>query len=476
MCALAALAPGAGVAQQISDVLRITTQGLFFNARALGMGNAYSTIGEDFSALHFNPATMALNDKGAFTMSIAANGFKSSSDYNGGQTDFSTSSTAGSQAGITLPFRLDSARSLLVGLGYTQSKDFNLGFKYDGLNEGTSFINLLAFTADPAARAIGLTYSTFDSSGNYAGDTSVLGSGLHETGYLLDEGGLYSVPLGFSVQATRNIFVGVSGSYNTGRVTSDLELQASDPNDAYPDGVETVPGDARTNGFVGTDYHIVRSKLYKGWELRFGVLYKLENFIGVSAAFKMPGEHTVNDEVYIDGKSRFAGNTSLEIHEAAAGSSFTFLPPSEVTVGAMVNLWILTGTAEARYLDYSQTKITSGAGELPDRTALNKRIKDDLGAVVNLNLGAEFRLPWTGLSARAGFIYQPSQYKADPSRFARKFLTAGIGINSGDVMQFDLAYAFGWRGEHPSQQSADESGPPLDIQYNAVLVTIRFAP
>jgi hypothetical protein len=190
----------------------------------------------------------------------------------------------------------------------------------------------------------------------------------------------------------------------------------------------------------------------------------------------MPGEHTVNDEVYIDGKSRFAGNTSLEIHEAAAGSSFTFLPPSEVTVGAMVNLWILTGTAEARYLDYSQTKITSGAGELPDRTALNKRIKDDLGAVVNLNLGAEFRLPWTGLSARAGFIYQPSQYKADPSRFARKFLTAGIGINSGDVMQFDLAYAFGWRGEHPSQQSADESGPPLDIQYNAVLVTIRFAP
>ncbi len=121
-------------------------------------------------------------------------------------------------------------------------------------------------------------------------------------------------------------------------------------------------------------------------------------------------------------------------------------------------------------------KLTSGAGDLPDRTAINKQIKDELGAVVNLNMGAEFRLPFTGLSARAGFMYQPSQYKDDPARFARKFLTAGIGINSSDVMQFDFGYAYGWRGEHKSQKTVDESGADQTIEYHAVLITMRFSP
>ncbi len=298
-----ALAPGAGVAQQMSDVLRVTQQGLYFNARALGMGNAYSTIGYDFSALHFNPATMSVNDRGTYTMSVAANGFKSTANYYGSDVVFTTSNTSGSQAGLTIPFRLDSVRSLVLGAGYTQGKDFNLGFKYEGLNSGTaSFLNALAYTGNTAARNLGLTYATYDSSGNYLADKTILGTGLYESGYLLDEGGMYYIPFGLSVQAVRNIFVGVSGSYNIGRLTSDLELNASDPNDAFPVGVQTIPGDPRTDGFVGTNYRIVRSKVYTGWDARFGVLYKLENFIGLSASFKMPGPHTVEDEVFINGQ------------------------------------------------------------------------------------------------------------------------------------------------------------------------------
>ncbi len=477
VAAIVVLCPRLSTAQQLSDVLRVSTQGLFFSARALGMGNAYSTIGHDFSALHFNPATMAVNDRASYTMSINTNIFKSSSDYFGSKVDFNTSNTTGSQAGLTVPFHLDSVRSLVVGLGYTQGKDFNRGFKYEGFNAGdASFTRALAFAGDPTARDLGLTYGTFDSSGNSLGDATILGSGLYETGYLLDEGGLYYIPFGLSVQAVRNIFLGVSGSYNIGRLTSDLKLTGADPNDVFPDGVETVPGDPRTSGFVGTNYRIVRSKTYTGWDARFGVLFKLENFIGVSAAFKMPGTHTVDDEVFVSGRTTFAGNTSLEVPETSSVSSFSFQPPAEITVGAMVNLWILTGTAEVRYVDYSQMKLTSGVGNLPDRTAVNKQIKDELGSVVNLNMGAEFRLPFTGLSARAGFMYMPSQYKDDPPRFARKYLTAGVGLNSDGVMQFDFAYAYGWMGEHKSQKTVEEGGANHNLEYHSVLVTMRFSP
>ncbi len=464
-------------AQQISDALRVARQGLDFNGRALGLGNAYSTIGSDFSALRFNPATMALSKKASYTASWNTNAFQSSSDYYGTHTDFTVTSTPAGQIGFTFPFALDTTHNVVLGLGYTQPKDFDLGYKYEGVNGGSpSFIQVLAAREDPAARALGLSYPTYDSSGNFLGDHTILGANMFEKGYLLDEGGLTHFSFGASVEAAHNIFFGMSGSYNTGYYTSDLELSAADVNDFYPSGVQTIPGDLQTDDFIDTDYRVVRSKQYRGWDVRFGMLYRLANFIGVSASFKVPSSHKVEEEVFISGTSQFGSNRSIVVQETATASSYHFSPPSEVTVGAMANLWILTATAEASYVDYSAMKITSGAGDLPDRTEINKRIKDDLAAVVNLNAGAEFRLPFTGLSARAGAMYRPSPFGSDPARFSQKFLTAGLGINSNNMLQFDLGYAYGWYGENKNQQTDNSDGAEHTIAYHNVVFTLRFSP
>jgi long-subunit fatty acid transport protein len=124
-------------------------------------------------------------------------------------------------------------------------------------------------------------------------------------------------------------------------------------------------------------------------------------------------------------------------------SEYRLLPPFEGTVGASVNLWILTGTAEATYVDYSETMLTGGT-DIPEESEINKRIKEELTRVVNLNVGAEFRIPFTGLSARAGAMYRPSPYKADPSRYDQKFVTLGLGINSSDRLHFDIGYLYRW--------------------------------
>lgn len=462
--------------QQLSDALRVSRQGLSFNAKALGMGDAYSTIGYDFSALLFNPATMAVTDKATYTMTVNANAFKTSSDYYGTHTDFTTTNTTGSQAGLTVPFHIDSTRIAALGLGYTQSKDFNAGFKYEGLNGGSpSFIEGLATTSDPLARALGLSYSKYDSSGNFLGDQTILGSGMYENGYLLDQGGMLHFTFGGSIEAVYNVFFGVSGSFNYGTYTSDLELSASDLNDVYAAGTLSDPGNALTNGFVGTNYRTVRSKQYTGWDIRFGILYKLENFIGISASFKLPTPHKVEEDIYTSGKSQYSSNLSIVVPESQTSSSYSFTPPYEATVGAMMNLWILTGTAEVSYVDYSQMRITAGIGSLPERTAIDKKIKDQLGPVVNLRGGAEFRLPFTGLIARAGFMYLPSPYKADPSKYSQKFLTAGFGINSSDMMQFDIGYAYGWRGELKNEQTDTEADTERSIKYHSVLFTMKLS-
>ncbi|MGH7495788.1 MAG: hypothetical protein ACREOO_25810 [bacterium] len=471
------IANGLVFSQQISDALRVSRQGLQFNARALSLGNAYSTIGNDFSALRFNPATMALSDKAGYTVTWITTAFKSSSDYYGTHTEFTTTSTPTGQIGLTLPFRLGETKNLAIGMGYTQSKDFDLGYKYAGLNGGSlSFTQVLAERADPTARALGLSYPAFDASGNYLGDHTVLGPNMYEQGYLLDEGGLKHYSFGLSVEAVHNIFFGISGSYNSGHYTSDLELSVADVNDAYPAGVLTVPGEAQTEGFVGADLRIVRNKQYQGWDVRFGTLFKLANFIGVSASFKVPSSHKVDEVFFVRGMSQFASNRSLAVPETESTSLYHFTPPSELTVGGMVNLWIITGTAEATYVDYSTMKITSGVGDLPDQTEINKRIQEELSAVLNLNAGAEFRLPFTGLSARAGGIYQPSPYGEDSSRYGQKFLTAGVGINSSNMFHFDVGYAYGWRGENKNQQTDNDSGSEQTIAYHNLLFTLKFTP
>jgi hypothetical protein len=469
---LTLLVAPASFGQQITDALRVTQPGLHYNAHALGMGNAYSTIGYDLSALLFNPATMAVDNRFSWTVTANVNAFKSASDYYGNQVKFTTSNTSGGQTGLTVPFKLDSTRTMVFGLGYTQSKDFNLGYKYAGFNTGTgfpTFIDLLSQRDDPTLRALGLTYPTS------TGDQTILSSNLYETGYLLGQGGLSNYSFGFAVNATQSVFFGASVSYNSGHYTGDLQVSAFDSTNAYPTGVQTDPGNPQTDDFVSADYRTTQDKQYRGWDGRFGVLYKFKNLVGISASFRVPSSQKVTEDIFVSGHSVY-GSGGVIAPETHTSSTYHFKPPTEMTVGAMTNLWILTATAQATVVDYAAMKVTSSAtGSVTDEALINKRIKDNLSAVMNLNAGVEARLPWTGLCARAGAIYQPSPFMEDPSKFALKAVTLGAGINSQDLMRFDIGYAYAWRHENQNQATGDANSGDEKNGYHTLLFSMRVA-
>ncbi|HMK38698.1 MAG TPA: hypothetical protein VK569_05105 [Bacteroidota bacterium] len=459
----------------VDDAVRISRQGLTFNARSLGMGDAYSTIGYDFTALRMNPASLGLSEGGTYTMSVNSNGFAYQSKFFGTQTNFATTNTTLSQAGFTIPFKLDSVRQAVIGLGFTQDKDFNAGAKYSGYNSGsTSFVGLLTATPNSASRSLGLTFPTYDNSGRYLGDQTVLNGNFQESGYVLDAGNLIHFSGGISLQAASGVFFGVSGSYNVGTFESDQEFTATNTRNTYADSLRTVPTDPRTAGFKDATYRDVSTTQYKGWDVRFGLVYRFFNFIGLSASFKVPFAHSIDATHYLSGTTTFGTGTILNVDQSVVTQSYTITPPYEATVGGMVNLWILTGTAEATYVDYSQMKVTGGVS-YPDQSDLNKQIKDQFTRVVNLNVGAEFRLPFTGLSARAGAMYRPSPYKGDPGRYDQKFLTAGFGINSGDKLFFDIGYLYGWRDEKKSDvETAVDPTVSQTVTYQNILLSIKF--
>ena len=467
--------PLSGFAQSVDDAIRISRQGINFNARALGMGNAYSTIGYDFSALRMNPATLGLSEGASYTMSVNTNSFQNSVNFFGSATNFVSSNTSLTQAGFTFPVKMDSTRKAVFGFGYTQSKDFNAGGKYDAYNKGgASFTQLLVASPTDVGRTLGLTFPTYDQAGRYLGDQTVLNGKFQEDGYVLDGGNLLHISTGVSLQAAPGVFFGVSGSYNLGVFDSDREFHVENTQGTYPDSLRTNPLDARTAGFIDADYRDVRTSEYKGWDVRFGLVYRFENFIGISASFKVPFSHSVTGTKYLSGTSTYRTGAVLEVKPQATPLSYTITPPYEATAGAMVNLWFLTGTAEATYVDYTQMKYTGG-DDFTAESGVNKRIKEDFTRVLNLNLGAEFRLPFTGLIARAGAMYRPSPYKGDETRYDQKFVTLGFGINSADMLLFDIGYMYGWRGQRKDElQTPSDRNIEQTITYQNVIISMKF--
>lgn len=459
----------------VDNAIRLSRQGLTFNARALGMGNAYSVVGYDYAALRMNPATLGFAERATYTMSVNTNAFLYGSDFYGTSGGFSTTNTVLNQAGLTFPIRLDSTRTMTIGLGYTQDKDFNAGAQYQGYNGGSnSFVNRLAGSPTSAGRDIGLTFPVYDDAGRYLEDRTVLTGDFDEYGYILDGGNLLHFTGGVALEAAEGVHFGVSASYNLGTYRSDREFKATDSRNAYGDSLRTIPGDPRTVGFQSTEYRDIRSTTYKGWDARLGLAYRFENFIGIGIAVKIPFPQNVTEEKYLSGSSLFANGTVLSVDPVPVTSYYQLQPPFELTAAAMVNLWFLTGSAEATYVDYSEMEVTAGY-DVPDRSDFNKRIKEEFTRVLNLNIGAEFRLPFTGLIARAGAMYRPSPFKGEPSRYDQKFVTLGFGINSADRLRFDIGYLYGWKDQNQDEvQTAADQSVDQRVEYHDVLITATF--
>jgi len=461
-------------AQEISDALRLSGPGYTFGARALGMGNAYSTIGSDYSGIRLNPATMGLIGQATYTASVNTNAFPGTSRWNEVETFFSTTSTSFSQLGISVPIALDTTRNLVFSLGYNQSRDFNSSIKYDTFNaNATSVIQNLAADNNPVLRSLGLSYETFDPvSGAYLGDATVINGNLGENGFILDQGGLVHFSAGFGYEVISNIYFGASASYATGTYLSDREFRETDTRDIYDASVQTNPSDTRTADFQSFYLHDVRDVEYSGWDFKFGVLYKFFNFIGIGASFKLPTPHTVSEIRSVSGTAEYAAGRILEVIPSESERSYRVRPPAEATLGAMVNLWILTGALEATYIDYTQIEPTRGFS-LAERSLGIKEVKSELTQVININGGAEFRLPFTGLSARAGFMYRPSPVKNDPAEFDTKVVTAGVGINSSDRLNLDLGYALAFWTQRGSQYGLGEV--TQEVVTHNVLISVRFS-
>ena len=160
----------------------------------------------------------------------------------------------------------------------------------------------------------------------------------------------------------------------------------------------------------------------------------------------------------------------LEIEPTADYVKYKITTPSEFTLGAALDLHIVNVSAQATFIDYSQMEF-SGNLNKDLINGNNKIIKENFRPVLNSNIGAEVKIPFTEIRGRAGLMYLPSPYVDDPKNFNRIYLTLGAGIVAGQTFKFDVAYSYGFWETYGDNYSIDQSRIFQEIDSHTILIT-----
>ena len=456
----------------------LSERGQTYDAWSMSMGNAYSTFGNSYTATLFNPATLATAEKTTFTTSVGLNLYRNTTNYLSTETSSLKTQTNLSQFGLVLPFKSDSTgRTFALSLGYNQSKDFNRIVEFEGYNANGSFVNDLVLDGKNIARNLLLSYPYNDPvSGEYFEDRTILNNNLQQKGSLINDGGLYNWSAGASYEFAYNVFFGASVNYAIGTLQSNREISETDINDFYSLTTTTIPDSSLTAGFESFRFNDVVDWSYNGWDARFGLLYKFFDFIRIGGSVKLPTTFVISEDHYFNGESNFSTGYTKTLDVPVVSSKYEITSPFEFTAAASVNIWFITGAAEVSYTDYTQMRF-SGDEDPPVYAEINKQILEKYTQVFNLRAGAEFRLPFTGLSARAGFMYNPSPLANTPTEYDRKILNAGLGISSGEGdFEFHVTYSRSWWDE--PGEGFGPNVPPVDqsIKIDNIMTsfTVRF--
>jgi len=451
--------------QNYNDALRLAIPGLGSNARALGMGNAYTSLSDDASAAFFNPAGLGLLKRLEFSGGIDYYNFNNSAEFQNVNTDYSNSKTQLNRLSFAFPFPTLRG-SLVFGLSYHRSSNLTRALKFDAFNPGgNSKIQDLLSTDIP-----------FDLYLADVDNNSIFNGQLNQSGNVLSSGSIGNWTFSGAIEAARNFFIGANLNIITGGYESSSDYFEDDTRGVYQ-GI-TEPTDSATRDFQTFYLNNIIDWDLSGWDAKVGFLYQMERFARLGITVQFPKSFNINEKFDVSGYSIFGTGFQPELDPAVYSDEveYDIITPFMFTAGFSLNYAGLIFSAEGTLINYAETEF-SGEGNGLSKSYIdqvNREIRDLLTSAINYNLGLEYTVPRVGLRLRGGFITQPSAFQDDPSEFDRKYLTGGIGYLADETIGIDLAYAYGWWNDFSDNYGQDVSRVMQEITVDNFVFTITY--
>jgi hypothetical protein len=434
--------------QNVDDALRYSQNFYGGTARAMSMGNAFTSLGADLSAISINPAGAGMfrSMEISFTPQIYFN--NTSSVFNNTKTNDYRNNFILPQIGIVGSIISSQNMTGLVSLNfaysYNQLNNYNenitmtgvsnnssMADYWAGLANGTHYTNLTGgegiaydvWVMDTISGSGGKSYGTIFS---HYGDSTKSTYGQTISRVITDDGykGEHNFSLGANI--SNKLFIGATFGINIIHYTGHYDHLESD----YSNVIYDFKNFSYTNHFEASG---------TGYAFKIGAIYRPIDLIRIGFAFHAPIGFRMHEYFYDNIASSFDDGLKYSSANDPMRYDYTLSTPMRLLGGIsfQVKKFAIL-SADYEYTDYRQARF-SRASDGYDYSNENQSIKAILNSSSNWRFGAELRF---------GSVYLRGGYGIYGSAFAKGEVNKNLNYNSisGGVgfrqnnFYFDMAY------------------------------------
>ncbi len=438
-------------AQYAEDALRYSQLGLGVGARELGMGNA--TVGgvNDYSALFWNPAGLALERDNEFSIGLSNLGYSNDVSYLGTKTTSSSNVLNLNNLGIV--YAVPTIRgSLTFAFGFNRAANYTTTASMNAFNPSSSFSQSTYLLNQPLDNNIPYQLYLANMDTLTGKISSIMKGNVQQTINVLEGGGLNHWTLGGAMDVGPNLSIGVSLNFASGSYSYDQTVNENDIKNLYT----TYPND-----FSQFVYENTINDDISGFNALLGLMYRNPGKYSIGIAMRTATIYDIHETYSESASSQFktpdaSGNYSYFYPVTANSTNYKVTTPYVLSGGISIQPldWLLLA-GDAEYTDWTQMEFNDDIVFSEE----NSRIKNQMRATTNLRGGGEVSLFNIGLKLRGGIIYNPSPWKGDPSSRDQLYYTAGIGYTLDERTVLNVAYAYGtWKTLRTNYSYIDGSG------------------
>ena len=422
-------------AQNYRDVARYSGQQPFGTARFVSMGGAFSALGGDLSAIHLNPAGVAVFNMSEAGLSLNFVNIDTESSYWDNTSENTESAFNLSNFGFVTndePLKKESRwNHWAMGITYNRLNDFNGRTLVDGINPNTSYSTVFLQGAQGfSIENLGAfdTYLAWDSYlidtlgtvDNYVNTVAVPGQRERVIGE--SSGGMNEFGISVGGMLDKTFYVGGSLNLASANYHSRNLYTESDFIDS-----NAVPLDYWS-------FENVLKSTGTGVNLKIGAIWMATKYFRVSAAYHSPTWWQFTEEYTAEMKTGFNNGANYSSISPLGYYEYRMTTAGRLIWGAAAVL----GNHGLVSVDYEIMYNNNGKLKADDfsYTAANQEMQGAFTRSNNLRLGAEWRIGI--LSLRGGYSFIQGPY-ADAKNGITNLLSCGFALRGKDWL-FEMAY------------------------------------
>ncbi len=457
-------------AQTEIDALRYSQNDIVGTARFSAMAGAYGALGADFTTLSYNPAGLGFYQFSelSFTPSFCDN---ISTTYFGGDRNVDDKLDANcSNLGyvVSSPKNNEEWKRINLAFGYNRLSNYNKRTYISGENSNSSMIdnfvnnaqnltinNLNSFTELLAWETylFDLVDDTIDN-GNYISDlVSALNKKQEKQITSKGSSGEYVFSAGTSFED--KIYLGAT-----------IGIPSIDyyENSTYTES-EFIDTSAHLQSF---DYSEELSTTGRGYNLKVGIIARLNDWIRIGGALHSPTFYDMEEE-YNTAMTAVWNDTLGTKYDSSPFGYFDYeLKTPWKAIGSVALNIKKQGliSADIEIIDYASAQYNSDTYKFSEE---NDLINSTYTKAINIRMGGEMK--YKPFRIRAGYALYGTPYK-DNAELEKKSYSFGLGMDRGHLFA-DFAYIFSEGSDEHFMYSADlvDAATITTTQHN-FLVTI----